>query len=227
MWRQYRKIYSEEFFLVAADLGAGAGDQSVAQFISKTRCDVPLVFSTFETATQMTNEIHPVLEKLFDITGISPLVAYERNNGGVYEMERLGSLNYKNKYTLFLQPEHPAQTEHSEKKKYGWTTSTATRSNMLGNLRECLKNRVLMIYDAKTIDECFSFIKVYGNGLWKAQAENNTHDDHVMALAIGWQLYLLSPSLDNVYKNMNTAWRNRQSSRVREKLAKARKRNRR
>src|SRR3972149_3610484 len=87
MFRQFRKIEGNEKLVVAADTSSGLGDYCAVQFLSKTKIDVPLIYHSKIIATEMTNEIYPVLEKLYDITGNKPIVAYERNAGGVFEMD--------------------------------------------------------------------------------------------------------------------------------------------
>lgn len=195
---QFRTIKRGEFFVIAGDTSTGAGDWSTTQFLSKNGKDVPLVYRTKSTATEMTNEIHPIIEKLFDVTGIKPVVAYERNNGGSFEMDRLGTLNRLGKYTLFEMNENRGNIEDKESRMYGWDTNTATRPKMLGDLQEVINKRLLKIYDEVTINEMFSFIKVRTSTLYKAQADKGAHDDHVMSLAIAWQLYLYTPTLNQV-----------------------------
>jgi hypothetical protein len=139
----------------------------------------------------MTNTIYPVLDKICDVTGINPIVAYERNAGGTFEMDRLASLNRLGKFTLFKMPtmgvEDPAQPT-----KYGWDTNTATRPAMLSQLKEAIDNKLLKVYDKMTIEEMYSFVVVRTTASVKAQAESGMHDDLVMSLAIAWQLYQLA-----------------------------------
>lgn len=188
MFRQFRKLEPNEFIVVGGDCSMGGGDRSCCQFLSKTKLDVPLVWHADLTATIMTNEIFPVLEKISDTTGIKPVVAYERNNGGVFEMDRLALLNKQNKYVVY-QMEVVGTTEDKQTKKYGWDTNTATRPAMLSQLKECIDGQLLRLYDKETVKELLSFIKVKTTSIWKAQAEVNAHDDLVMSLAIAWQLY--------------------------------------
>ena len=99
-FRQYRKIEYGEKFVVAADTSSGLGDYCAVQFLSKTKIDVPLVYHNKVIATEMTNSLYPVLEKIYDITGVKPIVAYERNAGGTFEMDRLASMNYLTKQLI-------------------------------------------------------------------------------------------------------------------------------
>lgn len=188
MFRQYRTIDGGEFFVVFADTSYGANDYCAVQFLSKTRIDVPLVYHSKTIATNMTNEIFPVLEKLHDLTGIRPVVAYERQNGGAFEMDRLASLNRSNKFEIFKMPQF-GTNENEDTKKLGWDTNTATRPQMLQDLKNGIDHNALGIYDKPTISELYSFIIAQTSSSIKAQAEKGAHDDLVMSLAGAWQLY--------------------------------------
>lgn len=188
-WRQYRNLTEGEHILVFADTSAGAKDYSAVQFISRQKLDVPLVYHSKRMATDMTNSLFPVLEKIYDLTGVKPLVAYERNNGGVFEMERLASLNRANKFDIFKMPTYGKWMDNEDSVKLGWDTNTATRPKMLADLKDALDKQVLTVYDRYTIEELFSFVITKTSSSWKAQAEKGAHDDLVMSLAGAWQMY--------------------------------------
>lgn len=191
MFRQYRNIERGEQLVVGGDTSAGGNDRCTLQFLSKNKLDVPLVYQSPAMATIMTNELLPVLEKIYDVTGARTMVAYERNNGGLFEMERLASLNRDNHFEVFRMPQY-GKIENDDPVKYGWETNTATRPKMIGDLKTAVDKRLILLYDRNTIEELFSFIIVPSSASWKAQAERGAHDDLVMALAIAWQLHLLS-----------------------------------
>lgn len=195
-FRQYRKIERGEEIVVAADTSSGLGDYCAVQFLSKTKIDVPLIYHSKTIATEMTNAIYPVLEKISDLTRVKPVVAYERNAGGVFEMDRLASMNRLGKFILFKMPNMGRETP-PDSVKYGWDTNTATRPAMLSQLKEAIDNKLLTIYDKPTIEEMYSFVVVSTTATVKAQAESGMHDDLVMSLAIAWQLYQLAEFSSN------------------------------
>jgi hypothetical protein len=135
----------------------------------------------------MTPILFNELERIYDITHIPPVIAYERNNGGVFEMERLAALNRLNKYRVFVMPTY-GSIDNPQARKLGFDTNTATRPKMLADLKEAIDKRLIKLYDKRTINEMFSFIVVQTSTAWKAQAEKGANDDLVMALAIAWQL---------------------------------------
>ncbi len=189
MLKQYRKIKKGEFYVVGCDCSMGCGDYSVAQFLSKNWLDVPMVWSSKASATEMTTQIHPILEQVYEATGIRPIVAYERNNGGAFELDRLAALNRLSKYEIYR-----AKVKDVDdgtimlSNKYGWDTNTATRPAMLESLKNAIDNKLIKLYDSVTVSELLSFVNVQVSSAWKAQAEKNAHDDHVMSLAIAWSI---------------------------------------
>lgn len=190
MFRRYRAYKPGEFIVVGVDTAMGGLDYCAGQFLSKTNLDVPTVYHSKVTATEMTPLIHTELEKIYDITGVQPVVAYERNNGGVYELERLATLNRNNKYKIYQEQSNVGSTDSTTaSRKLGWTTSSATRPVMLQMLKEAIDHTLIRIYDKPTVNEMFSFIVSQTSSSWKAQAEQGAHDDLIMALAIAWQLY--------------------------------------
>lgn len=189
-FRRYRQPELGEFFVVFADTAAGGLDYCATQFLSKTKLDVPLVYHSKSTATEMTPQLHIELEKIFDQTHVKPVVAYERNNGGMYELERLATLNRDGKYRIYQEKKNVGSTDTTNvSPKLGWTTSSATRPVMLQMLKEAVDTRVLTLYDRPTVNEMFAFIVTQTSSSWKAQAESGAHDDLIMALAGAWQLY--------------------------------------
>lgn len=190
VFRRYRDYKQGEFFVVGVDTAWGGTDYCVAQFLSKTHLDVPTVYHSKVLATEMTPLIHAELERIYDETKVKPVVAFERNNGGTAELERLATLNRDGKYRIYVEKKGVGSTDTTEDSvKLGYTTSSATRPIMLSMLKEAVDGGLIRIYDKPTITEMFSFIVSQTSSSWKAQAEQGAHDDLIMALAIAWQLY--------------------------------------
>lgn len=200
MWKQFRKIQKKEFLLFAVDTASGGGDNTTCQVLSKTKLDVPMVYKSPESATAFIPILHRTLEAIFDHTGVKPCVAFERNRGGDFLMDRLAAMNHLGKYTIFLMPDFGKDIKDKTNKilpgfnvvltnKLGWDTNTSTRQKMLEELQEAVDKQLFKIYDPDTLGEILSFVKKNG----RPQAETGAHDDLVMALAIAWQMYLIQP----------------------------------
>ena len=69
-------------------------------------------------------------------------------------------------------------------KSPGWVTSAKTRTPMLGDFREAVRERQVMIHSRGGLQEMMSFI--YKDG--RAQASKGAFDDRVMCYAIGWAM---------------------------------------
>lgn len=190
MFKKYRDLKRGEQIVIGVDTSAGGLDYTAGQFFSKTKLDIPIVYHSNRTATELTNQLPQVLEKIYDETGIKPTIAYERANGGQFEMDRLAVSNRLSKYTLFKMP-NAGRIDAPEAVRYGWDTNSATRPKMLQELKDAIDKRLFRIYDKPTITELYSFIVVQTSSSWKAQAERHAHDDLVMALAIAYQLHLM------------------------------------
>lgn len=194
--KQFRPIRRGEFFTVGVDTAAGGIDYCVGQFMSQSGIDVPLVYAENVTATEMTPKMAAILNKVYDLTGVRPVVAFERNNGGVFELERLARLNKQDKYLIYETPQFGDIVER-EPVKIGWDTNGATRPKMMSDLKEAIDRHLIKVYDESTIEEMFSFIIFQMKTQWKAAADVGKHDDRLMALAITYQLFQTERPSDN------------------------------
>jgi len=181
-FRIYRDLEPGEQIVVGVDTSMGLNDYCVGIFLSKDKMDIPIIYQEKVVANEMTPKIFNALEKIYSKTNVPPIVAYERNNGGVFEMERLSAMNQLNRFRVF---EMPSQ---SGTPKLGWDTTSATRPKMLAELKEAIDKQLIVINDKAMIEEMFSFVLIQTSTAWKAQAERGAHDDLIMATAIAWQL---------------------------------------
>lgn len=190
MFRRYRKYERGEFIVVGVDTSWGGTDYCAAQFLSQTKLDIPVVYHSKALATVMTPQIHQELERIYDETRVKPVVAFERNNGGVAELERLATLNRNGKYRIYVEKTGTGTIEGAgDSTRLGWSTTSASRPIMLSMLKEAIDQGVLRIYDKPTVNEMFSFIISQTSASWRAEAERGAHDDLIMSLAIAWQLF--------------------------------------
>lgn len=194
-FQQFRPFQQGEFIILGVDPSHGGADNTAAQFLSQKWLDVPLIYHSNMTITFSTPLFHEKLTEISQQTGVRPIVAFERNNGGDFEMERLARLNRNGDYLIYTMKRLGNTGRMEDTGKYGWDTNTATRPKMLQDLKEAIESENLHLYHRPTVDEMFSFI-IATNG--KPEAEENAHDDLVMALAVAWQLYQTEkPKLDS------------------------------
>lgn len=189
MFKMYREPKQGEFFVIFVDTAGEGSDWNAGQFLSKTNIDVPLVLHYEGSITDVTPKLLPVGKYLRQKTGISPVIAYETNNGGGYELERLSRLNKDGDFVIYCQYKLDSEGKLERTDKMGWHTNTATRPAMLTGVEDLVNNNLVRLYDLPTINEMFSFVKKMKPGGWRAEAETSAHDDLIMALAGVWQLY--------------------------------------
>lgn len=195
MFKRFREYQQGEFIIVGVDTAHGGGDNCAAQFLSQKWLDTPTVYHSKVTATFMTPLLHEELIRIAKITGVRPMVAYERNNGGDFEMDRLANLNRNGDYLIYTMKSLDPTGRLIDTGKLGWDTNTATRPKMLQDLKNAIESGLMHLYHRQTLDELFSFI-ISKTG--KPQAEDGAHDDLVMSLAIAWQMYQTEkPRQDN------------------------------
>lgn len=97
------------------------------------------------------------------------LLVVERNNHGSGVLALIESVcRYGNVYRQSGQP--------------GWLTQSVNRSAMIGSLNACLVDQPDRFMSRKLLAECRSFVRL-ANG--SSGARPGTHDDRVMAMAIG------------------------------------------
>ncbi len=203
MFRQYRKFVPGEFIIVYVDTAGEGQDYCAGHFLSKTRLDIPMVLHFEGSITDVTPVLKDTLDLIKTQTGINPVVAYETNNGGSYELERLSRLNKLQSYTMYYQYKVDETGRLVRTDKLGFSTNTATRGPMLIGLQDMIKGNLVRIYDKLTVDEMFSFVKHKTPSGWRAEAEQGSHDDLIMALAGAWQLCQTESKPVNEYEDLN------------------------
>lgn len=185
-FRQFRPLQHGEFIICFEDTASGGSDNCAVQFLSHKWLDVPLVFHANVTASYVTPLLHQKLIEISRETGVQPIVAFERNNGGNFEMDRLARLNRFGDYRIYTMKTVDPTGRVIDTGKLGWDTNLATRPKMCQELKDAIEGGLLHLYHRQTVNEMFSFI-IKPNGRY--EAEENAHDDLVMALAGAWQLY--------------------------------------
>jgi hypothetical protein len=153
-------------YLVAADPAGGGsdGDYSAAQIL-----DLETGLQCAEFAGHVGGlELAELLVKIAGEYNSAWLVV-ERNNHGSGVLSLLQSVCH---YTRLLEFQGGL----------GWLTTSANRLGMIGRLNAEIVERPDCFVSARLLTECRSFVR-FANGATGARA--GTHDDRVMAMAIG------------------------------------------
>ena len=198
-FRLYRKLQRGEFFVCFGDTAQGGSDKNFTQFMSKDQMDIPLVFSMHGVAAEMTPYIHQALEWIYQQTGVKPVFAFERQNGGVSEMHNMMKLNSQGHYRLYVMKKAQTIEGEEDSDRYGWDTNAVTRPAMLGDWKVAYETGLIRMYDQETLDHHQTFI-VNKNG--KPEADANQHDDGVMSCAGAYQLYQTENKMTDDFDDM-------------------------
>ena len=185
-FRLFRQPNPGEFFVCGADPAEG-NDYCAAHWLSKATQEVILVFHAKMESTQFGYELYKGSQLIKNASGLWPTIGVERNMGQA-TIARLMDLNYPSLY----RHQDLNRLTPTEEDKIGWPTNVATRQQMLDDVALAIRQGVLHVYDKPTLKECLSFIRHPKTG--KPQAEEGTHDDLVMSLAIAWQMYSRVPT---------------------------------
>lgn len=189
MFTLYRELEEGEFILFFVDTAGEGRDFNAGHGLSKGKLDIPLVLHYEGSIVDVTPQLKELLEWVFRKTGVKPVVAYETNNGGGYELARLDRLNKEQKYVIYRQYKLGSDGKLVKTDKLGWNTNSATRPPMIKGVRDMIDNQLVRIYHLATINQLFSFVKHKVPSGWKAEAESGAHDDLILALAGMWQMY--------------------------------------
>lgn len=92
----------------------------------------------------------------------------------IKEMERLG---YPKQYVRKREDTYT----HKKIKSYGFKTTSTTRPVIIANLVEIVREEIEKINDKETLEEMLTFVR---NEKGRPEAQEGTHDDLVMGLAI-------------------------------------------
>ena len=96
----------------------------------------------------------------------------------IMELQRLG---YTNQYVREVQDTYTGKTE----KRFGFRTTSLTRSTIISRLVEIVREHCDLIYDKETLEELMTIVK---NEKGRIEAPVGGHDDMMMALAIAYHV---------------------------------------
>jgi len=187
---------SSHSYIVSADVARGdAKDFSTFHVIDTDESEV---------VAEYKGKVPPdVFGEMLDRVGrmySDALICPENNTFGYTTCMKLKELKYPNLYYdnvkgYMIGGYIPPQAD----KIPGFSTQGKSRVQILAKLEEVIRNKEIKIYSERLIDELKTFV-------WKgnrASAQKGTHDDLVMALAIGVWLYEADGTRNQSNKKLN------------------------
>ena len=155
-------------------------DYFVAQVLDNTSGRQVAVLHKQFDADEYTRQIY-CLAKYYN----DALVGIEANFD-TFPIKYLEKLGYEKQFIRKREDNFTGKTN----KSYGFKTDKITRPLILSELQSIVNDHVGLINDKTTLDEMLNFVK---NEHGRAEAQQGSHDDLVMALAIA---YYIRPQQD-------------------------------
>ena len=113
------------------------------------------------------------------------LIALETNFSS-FPNHELQRLNYPR---LYVRQQYDVMRD-TYVKRFGFQTTSKSRPEIIGNLKEIFRTNIDWISDADTLKEALTFVNING----KPQAAEGQHDDLIMGLAIAYEALKQIPS---------------------------------
>jgi hypothetical protein len=179
----YKEVQPEWQYIIGADSceSALSHDEACAQVIAR---------NTWEVVAHLHGHMAPddFARKLFALGQYynMALVAPERNGPGAVTTTKLAEMYYPN----LCRMSKSVITDGGkwvETEEFGFHTNVKTKPQIIDKLSASLRDLLLVIHDAQTLDQLGTFVikKVNEEGHIQTGAEESFRDDCVMALAIG------------------------------------------
>ena len=177
---QWKYPREDDKYVIAADIARGdAADYSAFHVLDANTCEQVAEFKGKITPDQFAILLAEAGKRFNDA-----LICPENNTFGYTTILKLVELGYKNLYFKKAKDKFDVlygNNPNSSVSKIGFHTNAATRGPILTLLEDRLRNNTLRVRSSRLIEELKTFVWK-GN---KAQAKKGSHDDLVMALAIG------------------------------------------
>ncbi len=174
----YIKIYETPNiyqYAIGGDTAGEGSDYFTAQVINAaTGKQVATLKNQFEEV-QYSRQMY-CLGKYYD----NALIGIE-SNFSTYPIKELERLGYKNQYIREKEDTYTGRID----KSYGFRTTSITRPLIIGQLQQIVLEHTELINDEETLEEMLTFVK---NEKGKPEAQQGSHDDLVMGLAITYYI---------------------------------------
>ena len=166
-----------EPFIIGADVSLGVGQDYSCAVVLNTKREVCAVFRDNHLDPSKYGDLLFYLGRYYN----NAMIAVESNSMGIATLNRLKQMNYQNLY----HQTKVANVSDEEGLRLGWRTTIATKSVIVGHLKNAIENLDISVPSAYMIHELMMYISDE-NG--KTGAVKGEHDDTVIALAIALEV---------------------------------------
>ena len=175
-------------YVIGADVALGVGKDFSASIVLDEDRQIVAVYRNNRIDPSKFGDFLFYLGRYYN----NALLAVESNSMGIATLQKLDDMGYVNLY----KQTKIANVSREEGERLGFRTTTATRSTIIGNLKNAIENDDVYVPSIEVIQELKDYIV---NDHGKAEAAPGCHDDYVMSLAIG--LEVLRSHYDRITTN--------------------------
>lgn len=163
---------TEDFTVLSGDTAGDGEDYFVGHVLNREGQQIAVLHNQFDEDLY-TKQMYCLGMHYHSLIGIEA-------NFSTYPIRELQRLGYP---MLYVRATYDNAMEDYQE-KFGFKTTSLTRPIIISQLVEIVREHIDKIVDIPTLQEMLSFVKIKG----KPQASEGTHDDLVMALAIGYEV---------------------------------------
>lgn len=121
------------------------------------------------------------------------------SNFSSYPINELQRIGYPKMYV----EESIDQYTHRPVQKFGFRTTKLSRNSIIAKLIKIVNENTDCINDRRTLEEMLTFVR---NEDFRPEAEDGAHDDHIMALAIAYEIRGQQTYTEDAIPGVTRAW---------------------
>lgn len=171
----YKQPNKRRYYVIGGDTAGEGSDSFIGQVLDN-------ISGEQIAKLKMTTGEHEYVRQMYclgkyyrdALLGIESNFSSYPNN----ELQRIG-------YPRLYVEETLDQYTHKPKQVFGFRTTKLSRNSILARLIKIVDESTASINDRETLEEMLTFVR---NEEFRPEAEEGAHDDHVMALAIAYQI---------------------------------------
>ena len=182
-------------YVIAADVSLGVGQDYSTAVVLDQDYKVIALYRDNRIDPSTYGELLFYLGRYFN----NAFLCVESNSMGIATLQKLESMNYVNMY----KQTKIANVSNEEGVRLGFRTTVSTKPVIIGNLKRLIADEAINIPSNIMIQELKDYISTTTG---KTEASPGTHDDTVMALAMGCEV--LRTHYDKLVLN-RMSWRDR------------------
>ena len=182
-------------YIIAADVSLGVGQDYSVAVVMDAEYKVVAMYRDNRIDPSTYGEFLFYLSRYYN----NAFLLVESNNMGIATLQKLESMGHSNLY----KQTKIANVSNDSGERLGFRTTQATKPVIIGNLKKLIEDEGVLIPSNIMIQELKDYIST---ATGKTEAAPGTHDDTVMALAMGCEV--LRTHGDKLSNN-NISWKNK------------------